>query len=121
MRIQLIMSSLSLLMLFAGCYYDKAENIYPSDGSGSCDTTNVTYTAKIKNITDTYCVNGCHNSKDLSGGLDFSDLAVLKDQAINGQLLCDIQQTCNPMPKGGKLSSCNLTLMEIWIRNNCPQ
>lgn len=110
------------LLLLTGCYYDKEENLYQNiGGTGNCDTTGATYTLKIKNILDLYCVNACHNPTTLSGGVDLSTFPNAKDYSLNGNLLCDVKQTCNPMPKGGKLSDCNVKLIEVWINANCPQ
>ncbi len=104
----------------SGCYYDKAELLYPS---ASCDTSSVTYSAKIQNIIQTNCYS-CHADSAIgSFGINLDSYANLKLYAENGELMNRITTT-DPsimMPKGGpKLADCDINKIRAWINNGTP-
>jgi hypothetical protein len=47
------------VLVISGCYYDVAEELYPSNGT-TCDTSSVTYSLTVKPIIDQFCVS-CHS------------------------------------------------------------
>ncbi len=55
----------SALIILAGCYNDKADQLYPeptTGGGNSCDTTTMSFAADIKPLMDQYCATAsCHN------------------------------------------------------------
>lgn len=111
-------------MVFAinGCYYDVVEELYPATGN-TCDTTNVTYTATIKPILDAEC-NSCHSTASAQGGVILDSYSAVKDYAMSGTLLGVVKQEqgFSPMPKGGaKMSTCEITKIEIWITKQYPE
>lgn len=84
----------------------------------ACDTTTAKYAANILPIMQRYC-NGCHQAGGSNGGYDFTTYTDLKLAADNGALLGAVRQTgsFSPMPKNGsKLSACNISLIEKWVR-----
>lgn len=87
-----------------------------TDCNCSCDPSKFTYAAIIQPIINTNCV-GCHKQGALGGGIDLSTYASVKVQADNGKLLGSVAQ--NPgysaMPKGGKLSDCQIVQIKNWI------
>jgi hypothetical protein len=112
----------TILLFSASCYYDSEEALYPSLNS-SCDTTNVTFSAKIVPILANNCLS-CHsNSTAASAGnnirlQDYVDVKA-RTTAIAGSI--KHSGTFSPMPKnGGKLNNCSIKLVDIWIRNGAP-
>lgn len=89
----------------------------------TCDTSNVTYTAAIQPIIQSYCL-GCHNSSSAGGGVLLDSYTNVKTSAQSGHLLCSVQWTnsCYKMPQNGaQLSTCNIHKLTIWANANCPQ
>lgn len=105
--------------LFAGCYYDSEEQLYPKLDTG-CDTTAVTFSKTILPILQTNCY-GCHSISEnaASGGnVNLQDFTTLKQVVDKGNFYGAI--THNPinlpMPKDGtKLDTCSITKIKIWI------
>ncbi|MBP1666716.1 MAG: hypothetical protein H6Q23_1576 [Bacteroidetes bacterium] len=117
----LLFTVISITLL--SCYYDNEEALYPSPGS-SCDTANVTFSAKISNILADNCLS-CHsNATAASAGnnirlQDYIDVKA-RTTAIAGSI--KHTATYSPMPKnGGKLKACSITMVDIWIRNGAPE
>ena len=117
--IYLFLVTIILSIGFYGCFYDKAELLYPT--VAACDTTNVTYTLKIAPVFTANCLS-CHsNSTYISNGggiiklQDFVDVKANLDQAYNDILI-------GKMPKGGaKLDDCTISLLRIWKTAGAPQ
>ncbi|CAN5246620.1 hypothetical protein BH11BAC6_BH11BAC6_03310 [soil metagenome] len=105
------------LMLFTGCYYDKASIVYPS---GNCDTTNITLSEDITEILTANCFR-CHSGDAAAGsGIQLDQYTVLKAYADNGVLLSAITHDGNVtfMPQdGGKLSDCEINKFKAWINS----
>ena len=116
----LLFTVISITLL--SCYYDNEEALYPSLNS-SCDTTNVTFSAKIVPILANNCLS-CHsNATAASSGnnirlQDYIDVKA-RTVAIAGSI--KHSGTFSPMPKNGvKLNACLIKLVDIWIRNGAP-
>jgi mono/diheme cytochrome c family protein len=89
------------------------------NGSGECDTNNITYKSDVYPIFEIYCI-GCHGGNTPSAGISLTDFSQVAATAQNGQLLGSIKhnQGFTPMPPGGsKLSDCNISKVKIWIRD----
>jgi hypothetical protein len=87
--------------------------------STACDTSNVTLASSVRPILTQYC-QGCHNNTSASGGVNLEDYSGLKTVADDGRLLGAVRQEAgySAMPQGqGKISDCNIGILEIWIRN----
>lgn len=82
-----------------------------------CDTNTFTYSGGVSKILATHC-NGCHSNTASGGGILLTTYDNTKVYALNGKLLCSVQQngTCSPMPKGGtKLDDCKIKVIQKWI------
>ncbi len=92
-----------------------------TDANG-CDSSNVTYSSKIASIVNTNC-KGCHQATNAGGGISLTSYAEVKSSVQNGTFMCTVHQNagCSPMPKGGKLTACDIRKLEIWIANGYPQ
>jgi hypothetical protein len=106
---------LMALFCFTSCYYDSEEALYP-DLNNACDTSSVTYSGSILPIVNDNCL-GCHSGSSAGGGVhieNYSDLAAI---ATNGKLMNVLNGVTVQMPPSGKIPSCSITKVEIWIRD----
>ena len=112
-----------IVFFLTGCYYDKAELTYPSNGTATCDTTAVTYSVDMLSIMGSNCYS-CHSGTASSGGgIPLDTYTGLKAYVNNGQLLNSVLQngTVNAMPLNGtKLSDCDINKIRAWINNKTP-
>lgn len=109
-----------LALLFTGCYYDIEEELYPV--SGTCDTSNVTYTATIAPIMNQHCVS-CHSGSAPSGNIDLTSYANVMAEASTGSLYGSMSHDPNwsAMPQGGnKLDDCTLLKIKTWVDRGTP-
>ncbi len=115
------------VILLTGCYYDKADQMYPapSQAGTPCDTMNVTYTADIKPIMDQNCaLSGCHDATTKSFGYDLSSYNGSVATANSGRFLGVIRHDAGfiAMPKGmAKLDNCSIQKIAAWINAGTPQ
>jgi hypothetical protein len=113
---------LLFILTLSGCYFDKENELYPSNGN--CDTAGVmTYSRSIAPIMVANC-NVCHNSKSHEGGIitdNYDDLYTIAGK--DGQLWPAVNWTGGVhMPKGtDKLSACDLTKIKKWIDADAPR
>lgn len=106
--------------MFAGCYYDNREDLYPA--IVSCDTAAVTYSGKVLAIIQSNCY-GCHGSGSTLGNVNLDGYSNLKTYADNGKLVGVIehQDGFSPMPQGGsKLNDCDISVVKKWISDGTP-
>ncbi len=103
------------------CYYNKEDELYPN--TGSCDTTNVTYSSTINSILINYNCAFCHSSAANSGNIILTNYISLKTVADNGKLLGSITHTpgFSPMPRGApKMKDCDINKIKTWIDAGAP-
>jgi hypothetical protein len=111
-----------LLVVFSGligCYYDVKTELY---GTPTCDNSVISYNGRIKTIMETNCT-GCHSGNNPSAGIPLTTVAEIKTANNVGVWLCSIQQLeqCSAMPKGGKLSECEITACQLWVEAGYPE
>lgn len=110
-----------LMFGFSSCYYDKGDKLYPA--TGTCDTAVVTYNSKIAPVLGEQCVS-CHNSGVISGNVRLDNFQEVSAAANSGKLLPAVKHQSGGsknMPPGGKLSDCNILVIETWINRGLPQ
>ena len=113
------------LMIFQGCYYDKADQQYPV--YGGCDTTVVRYSVEITAILDANC-KSCHDGANSVSKIDLYDYNTISALALDGQytygtLLSAVMHTGSvmPMPQGApKLSACDINAITAWVNRGAP-
>jgi hypothetical protein len=102
--------------LFAGCYYDKAELVYPPQTT--CDTVNMSYSADIVPILGTNCYV-CHGgTASGSAGRKFDTHPLLLSYANSGLLEKAVTHSpgATPMPYNlPKLPACTINKIVAWI------
>ena len=114
----------ALLLVFAGCYNDKYDKLYPVIAAAICDTTTITYSHDILPIISSNCYspgNGCHDAAGASNsGYDYTNFTVLQTNALDGWIVSDINYTPtrghNNMPKDApQLSACDINKITRWV------
>jgi uncharacterized membrane protein len=113
----LVLSIITVMtMLLPGCYYDKAELLYPGRAV-DCSTVSGTFT-KVKSIMTSKCnTSGCHNAASAAGGtvLETFDQVKAKATRINQRAI--VEKT---MPPNGALSSEEIAILTCWISSGTP-
>lgn len=107
-----------LSSMFTGCYYDIDQELYGS----ICDTSVTSYSQYVKPLLDANC-NGCHSGASPSGQIDLTAYEKVKVYADNGKLYGSVAQLTGykPMPQGGKLSSCDIKKLKVWLDAGAQQ
>lgn len=107
------------------CYYDKEDKLYPADPNAVCDTVNLKYTLHVAPILKTNCLDkGCHTTAKPDGGFILDNYAGTKASVSNNKLIGSLKTLpgFSPMPKGyAKLSNCDITKIEAWIKRGMPE
>ena len=110
---------ISMAFLNTGCYYDKAEILYPDT---VCDTAAVKYSSTIAPVLSSFC-NSCHSGTTPSAGIKldaYNDVAI---QAANGRLWGAVSHATSysAMPENAaKLNTCNLAKIKKWLDAGYP-
>ena len=92
------------------------------DDNNGCDTLNVTWSATVRPIIQSYC-QGCHSGSAPSGGVSLDNYAAVSNSAFNGSLLGSVQHSngWTPMPyQSNQLSSCDIAKIRIWVNAGAP-
>lgn len=111
-----------MALSITGCYYDNEEELYPSGGVSTCDTTNVSYLSTVEPVLSTNCYI-CHGNGAQQGNVSFDSYEKLKVYVDNGRFFGAISHASgfSPMPKGGnKLPDCTLSKIQSWINAGAP-
>lgn len=91
--------------------------------AGACDSTSATtYSAVIAPMMQTQCV-GCHQGAGASGGVRLTNYSEVS-AAVGNSGLVDAVNAVNgrpQMPPSGRMSDCNVALLERWVRAGMPQ
>jgi hypothetical protein len=105
--------------MVTSCYYHKEDVLYPT----ICDTTNMTYSAKIVPLLNNYGCLGCHVGPNPTGGIKLDTYDGIKTVADNGKLVGAITHApgYKPMPDGApKMNLCDINKMKAWIAAGTP-
>ncbi len=102
-----------VLVITAGCKYDKEELLYPAPNPPSnCATTAASFSANIFPLMTAKCaIPGCHDNTASGGRVfqNYSQISVAKDR-INIRAV--IQKT---MPASGTLTTEEINMLKCWI------
>lgn len=105
----------SVLIIYS-CSKKNEEDL--STGT-TCNSSNMTYTANIKPILQSFCFS-CHGNGLSQNGVNFDTYAGVKAVVDNGKLIGAITHASgfSPMPENGsKLSDCNISKIQDWINH----
>lgn len=109
----------------SGCFYDKADEVYPVD---TCDTTDMRYSVEVKAILDQYC-ESCHGgTADAGAGIQLYDYATISNLALDGQftygtLMSSVRWEggASQMPKGDpQIDECSIKQLQAWVNAGAP-
>ncbi|MBL7718031.1 MAG: hypothetical protein JNL72_04285 [Flavipsychrobacter sp.] len=109
------------IILVAGCYNDKADQLYPEPpaGGNACDTAAVSYATAVKPVIKQYCTDpGCHSGSGTTGSYLLNTYEGVKLSADNNRLLGAIRHDNGfvAMPAGmAKLTSCDINKITAWV------
>jgi len=109
--------AVGMATIFAGCYVDNEEELYPG-GGGDCDLTNISYSGTIVPLLQSNGCLGCHSGGAPSGNISLEGYTNVMTAARNGKLYGAINHSpgFSPMPKGGsKMTACNISKIKAWI------
>lgn len=127
-----IVLALLVLLTIAAC--DHKKGLIPPAAvpqANPCDTSSVTYALSVKPVLQNNCYS-CHSTAaTTNGGLDLENFASLKnylqyyyhnDSIYGSKLSHIVNQTGTVlfMPPTGKLSKCELGILNTWIRAGAP-
>ena len=105
--------------VFASCYYDSEEDLYPSTG---CNTTNLSFVANIQPIFERNCYS-CHSAAANTANVTLEGHSNLMNHVNSGRLIGAIRHEpgFTPMPQGAsKLIPCDIAKIEQWIADGSP-
>ena len=107
---------LGLIILgFSTCYYNNEEILYSING---CDTTNITFHAKVAPIFEANCLR-CHgNAVALSNGggirlQDYADVKAHLDRAY-GDMSHQPNYIPMPLDMSAMIDECSIKKVRIW-------
>lgn len=113
------------ILLFASCYSDKEDELYPKPAGNSCDTANLSFATDIQPIINSNCATaGCHDATTKSFGHDLSSYNGVVTSVNSGRFLGAIRHEANflPMPKNGlKLPECEMNKIQAWVSQGMKQ
>lgn len=104
-----------VLVIIAGCKYDKEELLYPGTNPlSNCATTPASFSANVLPLMTTKCaIPGCHDNSASGGRVfqNYSQISAAKDR-INIRAV--IQKT---MPASGTLTTAEINMLKCWIES----
>lgn len=127
---QLVMSSrrkersLSLLIVLvlaiSSCYYDNAEDLYPTLTNVTCNTgAQISFSTEVLPLMNLECnTASCHNSIDRAAQIVLDTYTDLLISASDGSLIGSMRHSAGfiPMPDAApKLDACSIELVAEWI------
>lgn len=95
-----------------------AKNLTCNPNYGKCDTVGgAKFAAYVQPIVKNKC-EGCHTGAGAGGGIKLTTYAEIKASVATGRFWGSIAQLAaySPMPKGAKLSACELAKIDSWIK-----
>jgi len=102
-----------VIVITAGCKYDKEELLYPGTNPPStCATTPASFSAHVLPLMTAKCaIPGCHDNSASGGRVfqNYSQISAAKDR-INIRAV--IQKT---MPASGTLTTAEINMLKCWI------
>lgn len=114
----IISSAILVAVGLEGCTYDKAE---PKPKLENCGVENVIFSANVQPILSKNCF-ACHatrNAKEFGGSIDLENFEELKTytEPVIRSIKQDDLPNYKAMPPLGKLSTCDIAIIEEWVKN----
>jgi hypothetical protein len=121
--VAMMAACLVIVLMIESCYYDHEDELYPTTGTSTCDSTDTKFSTFVSPLMSTKCASsGCHSAARQGGGINLEGYAAIKAYIVADKagFICSIKHTSgySQMPKGdAKFSDCNIRKLEIWIAN----
>ena len=113
--IRTIFLSLALFTFLSGCYYDKAEILYPD--TVDCSTLNARFATQIAPLVETRCaIPGCHDASSGNKGGPFTNYTQIQAKATT----IKAQVQSGAMPEGSSLTAAEIQLITCWVNSGAP-
>jgi hypothetical protein len=121
MERQIIKGLIFGMVVFSSCYYDNAEELYPST---ECITDNMSLQNNIEPILERNCYV-CHSvaAGPGNGNVTLEGYSELIKYVNSGQLVGAINHDSeySPMPQNApKLGTCDIQKIESWVSDGAP-
>ncbi len=98
--------------IFQSCFYDNAQDYFVNIPGSGCDTTAVSFAAKVKPILDNNCaIAGCHSGAVPAANVDLSTLSGAQTHAERS--VFRVKQ--GTMPASGPLNACFVNTLDAWV------
>lgn len=113
---------MALGLLAPQCYYDSEEELYSNFPENTCDTAQVSFSAKVSPIIAQNCaVSGCHAGANPTAGLNLTEFQTIQSIAQSGQLVGRVTGNGGAlMPPSGALPDCDIALIQSWVNQGAP-
>lgn len=122
MRFSILLSIAVIGFSLNSCYYDKSDKLYPST---TCDTAKMNFTSNIKPIITNNCLNqGCHTTANASASIILDNYTGTKATIAGDKLINALKYVTGGsknMPPSGKISDCDISKVEAWIKRGAPE
>ena len=113
--IRKISVALALIPFLSGCYYDKAELLYPE--TVDCSTLNARFSAQIAPLVETRCaIPGCHDASSGNKGGPFTNYTQIHAKAAT----IKAQVQSGAMPEGSSLTAAEIQMISCWVNSGAP-
>jgi uncharacterized membrane protein len=105
-----------VLFLFASCYYDKEEVLYP--GGSSCSSVVKKFSTDVNPLVQTKCAisSECHSAGSTNSGGALTSYDQIRDKSVNIRH----QVVTHLMPKTGSITNEELKSIICWIDSGSP-
>lgn len=88
----------------------------------SCDTSNYSYSGRVKPLMTNWCI-GCHNNSNAGGGVNLSSYNGVSASIAGNKLIGSLDHLggFSAMPKNtNKLSDCDINAVKKWVNGGFP-
>ena len=129
--LKIIKSNMKLCLMFSivvlgislnSCYYDKADKLYPNS---TCDTVKMIFSSNIKPILTNNCLNqGCHTTANPFASIVLDTYSGATATIAGNKLINALKYITGGsknMPPAGKISDCDISKVEAWIKRGAPE
>jgi len=90
------------------------------EGPEEVITEEVVYDSDVENIMTNYCIT-CHGGTSPSASLLLNNYADVKAAGESGKLIDRMNNSSNPMPPSGLISSEERSKIEKWVSDGFPK
>ncbi len=118
-KVSLSIMVLGCTIIYSGCYYDKAELLYPnSNATVDCGQISATFTTDVNPVIQTKCATGgCHDADGAAGGFILTNYSQINSAKGNINTAVVVNKS---MPPSGPLNVDEISKIKCWISSGAP-